>query len=520
MPDPHRLMVLTDLRKAAGITLARMAHCCGLIGRKSHESASAWERGLSVPHARLRPKFLAYLWRDLGLCHDPTHFYAVWTVLVEEWGWEALSARERQEYGLAPLAPSATATPTPPHRTELRFPATLPNPAPLPPGSHVPFSRNPHFVGRQFDLHALAAVFQPGSATSSSTTAITGLGGIGKTQLAVEFVHRYGNRFPGGVFWLNCTNPSTLPQEIAACGGAAHMALHPDFECLPCDEQLRLVLEEWQRPLPRLLIFDNCEDPELIARWRPIGGGCQLLITSRRASWDAQLEVWALPLETLSRKQSVALLHKYRPDLSSSSIALTAIAAELGDLPLALHLAGSFLAYYAHSITPIDYLEELRSLAILAHPSLQSSGFSPTGHPQHVARTFALSYNQLDPTQKRDRLALTLLNCIASLSSGTPIPRNALLRILLNAPLAEIAAATVLAIDEALLRLIDLGLLEAAAGPSSALLRMHRLVAAFVRQTAPNSVDARKAFLHPTAQVPLPLGERCGLALQSLLWLV
>ncbi len=80
-----------------------------------------------------------------------------------------------------------------------------PPPAPLPPCSRMPFRANPLFVGRQIDLQTLAQVLKGEHSTAAigQTAAATGLGGIGKTQLASEFAHCYGRYFAGGVFWLS-----------------------------------------------------------------------------------------------------------------------------------------------------------------------------------------------------------------------------------------------------------------------------------------------------------------------------
>ena len=101
--------------------------------------------------------------------------------------------------------------------------------------------------------------------------------------------------------------------------------------------------------LPRLLVFDNCEDEELLEAWLPRGGGCRVIVTSRRSYWSAGLGVEAVPLGLLDRPDSIALLRKHRPDLEGDNADLDAIAGELGDLPLALHLAGSFLTRYRHA---------------------------------------------------------------------------------------------------------------------------------------------------------------------------
>jgi hypothetical protein len=75
----------------------------------------------------------------------------------------------------------------------------VPPPASLPAGSRMPLARNPLFVGRDADLKALARALKAGeTAAVGQIAAATGLGGIGKTQLASEFVHRYGQYFLGG----------------------------------------------------------------------------------------------------------------------------------------------------------------------------------------------------------------------------------------------------------------------------------------------------------------------------------
>lgn len=72
----------------------------------------------------------------------------------------------------------------------------LPEPAALPLGSRMPYDHNPLFVGRSEDLLYLASVLKVGElAAIGQVAAATGLGGIGKTQLACEFVHRYGIYF-------------------------------------------------------------------------------------------------------------------------------------------------------------------------------------------------------------------------------------------------------------------------------------------------------------------------------------
>ncbi len=110
---------------------------------------------------------------------------------------------------------------------------------------------------------------------------------------------------------------------------------------------------------------------------------------------------------------------------------LAQIAAALGDLPLALHLAGSYLHSYPYDPfgQPQQYLADLLAEG-LAHPSLEGDGtdYSPTAHDQHVGRTFALSWRRLDEQDETDRLAVALLARAACLAPGEPIPRALLLQ--------------------------------------------------------------------------------------------
>ncbi|HEY1015655.1 MAG TPA: tetratricopeptide repeat protein, partial [Herpetosiphonaceae bacterium] len=338
--------------------------------------------------------------------------------------------------------------------------------SPLPSGARMPFAPNPHVVGRDAVLLALARALHGGARVAiGPKAAATGLGGIGKTSVAAEFVHRYGSFFAGGVFWLSFADPAAIASEVAACGGPGLLDLHPSYGDLKQDEQLALVRAAWQRPIPRLLIFDNAEDPQLVQQWAPPSGGCRILITSRRQSWPGKIVTHSL--DVLARPASVALLRDLAPRLTPAEA--EEIAEELGDFPLALQLAGSYLAQYP-GIKVAAYLAELRSDVILAHPSLRGlhdGDVSTTAHDRHVGRTFLVSYQRLDP--ERDKLALALLARAACLAPGAPIPVDLLLA---SAELEPEDSSGQLALG----RLVDLGFVTV--GDEGVVL--HRLVHAFV----------------------------------------
>ena len=430
---------------------------------------------------------------DLGLLNQIIH--------IKLAGLEEAAAREALVNGLVPGRvrpesvrfpgarpfPGMAAVPPDPKVAQNTLAALpleeVPKPGPLPVGSRMPLAPNPLFVGREDDLKTLARQLKAGETSAVGQVEIaaaTGLGGMGKTQLASEFVHRYGSFFAGGVFWMSFADAASVPVEVAACGQS--LGLHSSFDALTLDQQVRLVKEAWQSPLPRLLVFDNCEEESLLQAWRPRFGGARVLVTSRRAEWDAALSVKTVPLTTLPRPASVELLRLFRPDVPAEDKALDAIADELGDLPLALHLAGSFLRFYRN--TPSGqmaaYLEQLREPNLLAHPSLQGrgAGVSPTGHEAHVGRTFALSFERLEPARATDTLAIGLLVRAAWFAPGEPIPRSLLLQS--GGPDSADRSAGLDA-EDALRRLIDLGLLEVNDQNDPL---MHRLVAAWAHSVA------------------------------------
>jgi tetratricopeptide (TPR) repeat protein len=367
----------------------------------------------------------------------------------------------------------------------------LPDRAPLPAGSRMPLAANPLFVGRGDELLAVAEALRGGDTTVAlgQVVASTGLGGLGKTQLAVELVHRYGRFFAGGVFWLSFASADEVPLQVAACA-------EPGLEARPLEERVQRVKDAWQSAVPRLLVFDNCEEEALLDSWRPASGGCRVLVTSRRSNWSPTLGVATLPLGLLPRSDSIELLRRYRPDLAADHPGLDAIANELGDLPLALHLAGSYLRAYRADVSLDGYLAELGRTEVVQHASLLGVGLadavSPTRHVQSVAQTFALCLGRLDREREVDRVAIALLARMGCMAPGEPVPRD-----LLAKTLGDVDPRLR---TDGLRRLGAVGLLEDGGG----WLRLHRLLVHFVRQErldadAPRSAERALIDCGPAA---------------------
>ena len=357
----------------------------------------------------------------------------------------------------------------------------VPEPQDLPIVSKMPHPVNPNFVGREDELKELAKNLKEG--TSTAITATTGIGGIGKSQLAAEFVHRYGKYFEGGVFWLSFSDPNSIPAEVAECGNSEHLALDPKFTDFPFEEQVKQVSSCFKSGLPKLLIFDNCEDTQLLEKWRPTQGNNRILLTSRQAEWSIDLGVKPITLNKLTRPQSIELLRKYRPDLNKDDNNLDALSDVLGDLPLALQLAGNYLKTYQHSSfgKPEEYLKDLQNNTLLNHGSLQGKGSvsSATGHELHVAKTFMLSFEKLNETTSTDILALKILRRAAYFAPDN-IPRLVLFCTLEPDGVIkeQLNSDYELELEDAIIRLLQLGLIQKTENGD---LSLHRLIALFIK---------------------------------------
>lgn len=325
----------------------------------------------------------------------------------------------------------------------------------LPPIHRMPLHPNPHFVGREEVMSFLAtSLMIHRDTTIAGTFALKGMSGIGKTQLAVQYAYSQGQHYPGGVFWLNFDKPNTIPAEVAACGPP--LGLFSFTDNLPEAEMVRQVRKVWDRSGPPcLIVFDNCEDPKLWEAWRPKGTSHHVLITSRRQTWSGITQV---SLDTLTRSESVTLLLALARHLRSEDA--NRIAEALGDLPLALHLAGSYLHRYRSRINADRFLNDLQEKG-LEHSSMTGSTSLPTQHEPHLMNAFCLSIDSLN--EETDALVLRLLAHTLWFASGEPIPQQILLDTLNTDDESAIDALTVA---------LDLGLLY----PETDSLTIHRLV--------------------------------------------
>lgn len=379
----------------------------------------------------------------------------------------------------------------------------------LPKSSHLPFRSNHHFTGRNAEIFQIAHQFL--QSVKTNVILLTGIGGIGKTQLAIEYAHRYGNYYKGGVFWLNFSNVDTIPEQVASLYKLLNPRKHVPHT-LSSNEQIDFVKQAWHQTSPRLLIFDNYEDSKILRDWLPTTGGAQVLITSRQDWWDPAFGFHQIKLAPLNRESSVSLLKKFSPEIPNQ--VASGLANTLGDLPLALQLGGTYLSFKGESIKADDYLKELNSLqreTMVEHPSLQGihSQYSSTNHLLDISSTFSLSFDLLDDTILIDQVAKVIAYlcsyCVPNESIPEEFISSALSEYTQSLNLEEIHTED---LNRAIARLGNLGLAEI---DKNELIRLHPLIASYLRANDPERVYRNyleKGVLHRTkglddANVPL-----------------
>src|SRR6266516_3212780 len=232
---------------------------------------------------------------------------------------------------------------------DLPFLAASASRALLPAIWNIPYPRNLFFTGRDDLLSRLHNQLQTGPATalSQSPQAISGLGGIGKTQIAIEYAYRYHQEYKA-VLWALAQNQERLTSSYTAI---ATLLKLPERAAEEQDLIIQAVKTWLQKHQGWLLIFDNADELEVLPAFLPSSLGGHLLLTTR--AWDMQRLAQRIEVATFSpiqgavfllrragRLPSDAALDQAKSDEQAVAIQLTE---EVGGLPLALDQGGAYL---------------------------------------------------------------------------------------------------------------------------------------------------------------------------------
>jgi hypothetical protein len=262
-------------------------------------------------------------------------------------------------------------------------------------------ARNPNFTGR---AELLAKVRDSLTADGQvAVRALRGLGGVGKTQLATEYAHRHADSYDV-VWWINAENPAAVPRQLAELAIRLGCASGRTHEA----DAVQAVISDLHATARWLLVYDNAENPERIAPYLP-GGQGHVLITTRTTGWhDIATQI---DIDVMDRADSVLLLRGRVPTLPTPDA--DAVACAIGDLPLAIAQAASYLD--KTGMPACQYVALLKTRAA----ELLNEGKSPA-YPSTVAAVILVAYDKL---HKENRAAADVA-AICAFLAPIPIPAD------------------------------------------------------------------------------------------------
>ena len=297
-----------------------------------------------------------------------------------------------------PGAAAGQAAP-PPERT--RFPGRGPEVSNLP-------GRNPRFSGRADVLERLHRELRAGAAAAVvPTEALHGLGGVGKTQLALEYAHRFASDYDV-IWWIAAEQPTSASAALAGLARRLGVAGTAD------QAEMTAGLFDLLRGRDRwLLVYDNAERPDQLAGLLPGGGGGHVVVTSRWSAWAAQTS--PLSLGVLARAESVELLR--RRTGSGDDEALADLAELVGDLPLALEEAAAYIDETKEELGAYLELVRDRSRELFGLDDPAAGAAADDRDRRRVATVWSVS---LDRVHAEAPAAEALLNLLAFLAPEVP----------------------------------------------------------------------------------------------------
>ncbi len=343
-----------------------------------------------------------------------------------------------------------------------------PGPTPSKPVNifHIPHPPNLNFTGREDQLSAIHDALRS-NRPAALTQAIRGLGGVGKTQIAVEYAYRHQSEYDL-VWWVKSETTASLAADLAALATPLDLR-----EAGASDQNITIsAVLNWLRTHDKwLLIFDNVEKPDQVKPYLPSGNAGHVLITSRYSAWggvaqSVDVEVWPEP-------QAVKfLLQRTKEQDEASALAL---AKELGCLPLALEQAAAYIE--RDQITLSKYLQRYHDKQTQLFGRKRAK---PEGYEGTVLTTWQVS---LDKVRELCPESIDLMNLCAFFAPDD-IPLEILIARAEHLPptLAASVQDSEKLDDQVIGTLLDYSLVDRK-GDS---LTLHRLVQAVIRDNLSN----------------------------------
>ncbi len=324
---------------------------------------------------------------------------------------------------------------------------------------NIPHGRNRNFTGRGKLLDDLRKKLTSGK-LAALTQAMHGLGGIGKTQAALEYAYRHMSDYTI-IWWVRCEKPSTLISDYASLAGRIGLPEADAADEPAIAQAVRAFLSDstgW------LIVFDNVNMPEDIVPYLPLEEAGHVIVTSRNPNWRGEAE--PLPVTRMKRTESIDLLLKRSGQTDRKGA--DALAEALCDFPLALAQAAAYME--EANKTPAEYLDLYRR----SEKELLARGKPADDYEATVATTWEISFKAVEGESPAGAQLLDL--CAFFAPDDIPLGAITAGAKFLPEPLAE-AVKDPLALDDAVAALRKYSLVESADG----MLSVHRLVQAVTR---------------------------------------
>ena len=342
----------------------------------------------------------------------------------------------------------------------------------------VPYQRNHFFTGRERLLAQLyTALHKNGAVAITQPHALCGLGGVGKTQIVLEYAYRYREEYQA-VFWIKSDTRENLLSDFLSL---ATLLKLPEQNAQDQATMISAIQRWMQQKTAWLLIFDNADDLTLVRDFIAPGSRGHILLTTRAQALGRLAH--RLDVEIMSQETGALFLLRRAgiigPDTSLDAISheelglAFELVRELGGLPLALDQAGAYMEEAVYSLA--DYLQLYRRehLALL-----KRRGGIIEDHPESVATTWSLSF---DEVERADPATADLLRFCAFLDPDA-IPEELLQKgVEALGPALATAASNDLRLNQAIETLWRYSLIRR--HTDSHMLSLHRLVQVVLKET-------------------------------------
>jgi hypothetical protein len=241
--------------------------------------------------------------------------------------------------------------------------------------------KNENFVGRDSMLSQMRSMLVNSSQTAVLLPrALYGLGGVGKTQLAIEYVHRHRSDYDL-TWWIAAEDPAEIRRSLVELAEQLEIPITGDtggtirrvHEALARRDKF----QHW------LLVFDNVGDPATVASLLPSSRDGHVLITTRESSWEQLGQ--AVQVDKFERQESVALLGQHG---GLDPADADSVADRLGDLPISLAQAA---AWASETKQPVgEYLRLFN-----AELERRRDDTEALGYPRQAAAAMSIAFDQL-----------------------------------------------------------------------------------------------------------------------------